>query len=111
MIADSSGRTIGYLPLDLHASETSSTLVLEVTAESASDLLKSETSASLAIQARRTGSGDPFVDLAAGISLAALTLDVATDYDFRFVAGAVSGAVRSAIAMATVNSGAAGWGL
>ena len=108
-ITDSSGRTIGYFPFDLVAGVDSPVFVLLITPQALTKL-QGEASGNMVIKARKTGSGNAFVDIhASPIDLNSLPPGVPVSYDVKITPSAISGVVHDALSMAVTSAGGAGW--
>jgi hypothetical protein len=110
-ITNTNGKRIGYLNFDLSDGESSGVVVLNVVPAVGYELVASPTDADVEIQARETGSGDPFVDIGASpIDLSAYTPETPVQFDFKAVAAATLTDVRRvAIFLAVSSQQAAGW--
>jgi alpha-D-ribose 1-methylphosphonate 5-triphosphate synthase subunit PhnG len=110
-IRDSQGRTIGYLPVDLAAGEETIALVYQVTPAVAGEKLRSASNALVSVHARQHGTGNPFQNLATNpIDLSGLPLNVATQFDVKFVAaGSIAGRQHTRLAFRAASSRPAGW--
>lgn len=109
-VTDSNDDEFGYLPFDLRAGQSSPVIVLKVRPRGANSQFRATSSPHARILARRTGSGSPFVDLAAGISLAGDPPDVPINFDVKGEADAgFTGQASLNIWFGVVTSGAAGW--
>lgn len=109
-LTDSAGNKIGYLPVDLSDGEETDVFVLTVTPADGFTFLATPSDADVQIQARETGSGDPFVDLSTGIELSSYTPETSVDFDVKVVADdPLTGIRRVVIYLAVTNSEAAGW--
>lgn len=102
---------MGYLSFDVSDGEVSSTVVLSITPGINYLLKVSETDPDFEVQARESGSGDPFVDIGATpINLSSHTPETPVDYDFRIVTNSPLIDVRRvAVHLAVSSDGAAGW--
>lgn len=111
-VTDSQGREIGYLPFDLRAGTQSPLLTVQVRPKGANSVFQATSSPWARILARRAGTADPFVDLAAGIDLSGETPDLPLDFEVKGEAdSSVVGQVRVAIWFGVVtSSGASGAG-
>lgn len=109
-VTDSEGREVGYLPIELRAGNQTPVIVLQVRPDGANSMFRSTSSAAARVLARRTGSGDSFVDLAAGISLAGETPDEPINFDVKGEADeGVTGQVFQNIWFGVVSSSGAGY--
>lgn len=108
LFTDEDGNNIGHIAYDLTSGETSSVFVATVTA-AAGRALRSGTHAALQLQARETGSGDPYVNLTDGIDLTPYAPGSA-QFDIRAVAQSVVGRVRASVFIGVQDAqSAAGW--
>lgn len=105
------GKRIGLLNWDLSDNETSSVVVLRVVPADGFFLKASPADGDVQVQARETGSGDPFVDLAASpIDLSALTPETPVNYDFRAqVQGSLTDVRRLTAFIGVTTQSAADW--
>lgn len=110
-VLNTSGGRVGYLAVDLSDGETSGVFVLRIVPASGYFLKAVPADADFEIQARETGSGDPFVDIAAApIDLSSYAAETPVNFDFRVVAGSPLVDVRRAVAsIAIASQEAAGW--
>jgi hypothetical protein len=109
-ITATTGKRIGLLSWDLSDNEISSVVVLRIIPAVNYKLQAIPTDLNVQLQARETGSGDPFVDIGATpIDLSGHVPEVAVSYDFRAVAGALTDVRRVAIRIQVVSNGSAAW--
>lgn len=110
-VLNTSGGRVGYLAVDLSDDEVSNTFVLRILPAAGHFLKAVPADADFEVQARETGSLDPFVDIAATpIDLSGFPAEVAQNFDFRVVANSPLVDVRRAVvSIAVTNQGAAGW--
>lgn len=110
-ITDTDGNRIGYVAFDLSDGESSGVMVLSVRPAVGYSLKASPVDPDLQIQARETGSGDPFVDIGASpIDLSSLTPETPVDFDFKAVAAdPLEGVRRAAITISVISQGSVNW--
>lgn len=110
-VTDSAGRGSLYLTFDLAENEQSAPIALLVWPEPNS-LLVSTFDADVSVEARETGSGNPFTDIAGGLDLSSYPAGVGVSFDFRLVAGTpLAGLRRVPLRVVVATRGAAGWRL
>jgi hypothetical protein len=100
------------MAFDLSDGEASGVVVLRVLPAVGYSLKASPGDGDIEIQARETGSGDPFVDIAASpIDLSSYTPETPQNFDFRAVAASpLTDVRRVSMFIGVVSQGAAGWG-
>jgi hypothetical protein len=110
-ITTTTGKRVGYLSFDLSDGEVSSAVVLSIVPAIGYQLQATPTDADYEIQARETGSGDPFQDIGATpIDLSAYTPETPVDFDFRVTAGSPLVDVRRVSArLEVISKGAKGF--
>lgn len=112
-LTNTSGGRIGYWTADLSDNEQSAVVVLRVLPADGFFLKAAPEDDDVQIMARRTSSGDPFVDIAATpIDLSALTPETPTQYDFKAVAASnLTDVRRVPFFIGVTNQSAASWDL
>jgi len=114
-VYDMSGREFNYLPFEVVAGDESPVLQLQVLRDGqpnpilASDLVDPD----LSILARKSGTGDPFVNIGSNsIDLSSEPADTLIPYDFKVAAGVdLAGRVRAMPWIGVATNGGAGWRL
>jgi hypothetical protein len=87
---DSAGSALSFVPVEVDEGATTPVFVASVPCV-AGRVLKADPDAGLTVEARRTGSGAPFVNIAtAPVDLTPFA-PATVSFDFRITAGAVSG--------------------
>lgn len=105
------GKRPGYICWDLSDNEESGVMVLRVTPADGFFLKASPADGDVEIQARETGSGDPFVDIASTpIDLSGLTPETPVNFDFKAVVqGSLTDVRRLTAFIGVTTQSAADW--
>lgn len=105
------GKRVGYVSWDLSDNETSGITVLRVVPADGFFLKSSPADGDVQVQARETGSGDPFVDIAATpIDLSSLTPETPVNFDFKAVVqGSLTDVRRLVMFVGVTTQSAADW--
>ncbi|HEX8090034.1 MAG TPA: hypothetical protein VF762_14330 [Blastocatellia bacterium] len=108
-LLNTANKRISYITFEPVAGESSAAVTVRVTAAAGARLLSGQ-SDSVVLKVRESGSGDPYVDLSAGVDLSGYTPGASIDFDLICEASEeLTGLVRVALFLGVVNSGGAAW--